>query len=355
VVPKILDFGVSKILEDEVNNALTVAGTVLGSPLYMSPEQASGSSNIDGRTDIFAFGSILFEALCGKRAFDAHNFNALIVTIATQQPLKIDDVAPHIPEPLKAIVRECMVTDRTKRVASFDKVAEKLARALPELESCTLRLPSPYSAAPPSDPDATNALPVIPSDRQPGALAPASLANTVPPRSGNSPPGAFVSPWGAPPLIAKLPGPPWALAVGAGGALLALLIVVILIVSVSKGTGAQRAAAAQASTMATSRASTSTSAGPGAEPPEVNVDSLPVAPKGAGKSTGKLAVSSGPGVCIVSIDGVPQGQSPTMPLALPPGVHTVECRPAAGKVRTANVTVQDGVTERYKFVLDDTN
>src|SRR5579859_7866377 len=56
-VPKILDFGVSKILEDEQNHALTIAGTVLGSPLYMSPEQAMGAVNIDGRTDVFAFGS----------------------------------------------------------------------------------------------------------------------------------------------------------------------------------------------------------------------------------------------------------------------------------------------------------
>ena len=64
-VPKILDFGVSKILEEENNTALTIVGTVLGSPLYMSPEQAMGAEGIDGRTDVFAFGAILFEALSG--------------------------------------------------------------------------------------------------------------------------------------------------------------------------------------------------------------------------------------------------------------------------------------------------
>ncbi|MDF2694035.1 MAG: Serine/threonine protein kinase, partial [Labilithrix sp.] len=78
-IPKLLDFGVSKFLEEDTNHALTVAGTVLGSPLYMSPEQARGESNLDGRTDIFAFGAILFEALCGYRAYEAKNFNALIV------------------------------------------------------------------------------------------------------------------------------------------------------------------------------------------------------------------------------------------------------------------------------------
>src|SRR5580698_4930703 len=84
-VPKLLDFGVSKFVEEE-SHSMTMAGTVLGSPLYMSPEQAMGAEGIDGRTDIFAFGAILFEALAGFRAYDAPNFNALIVAIATKQP-----------------------------------------------------------------------------------------------------------------------------------------------------------------------------------------------------------------------------------------------------------------------------
>src|SRR5579859_3451151 len=99
-VPKLLDFGVSKFLEEEQNHALTVAGTVLGSPLYMSPEQAMGADGIDGRTDVFAFGAILFEAMCGYRAYEAMNFNALIVTIATKQPKSIDEHAPTMPEGL---------------------------------------------------------------------------------------------------------------------------------------------------------------------------------------------------------------------------------------------------------------
>src|SRR5271170_5545208 len=68
-VPKLLDFGVSKFTDDD-DHGLTVAGTVLGSPMYMSPEQAMGSDSIDGRTDVFAFGAILFEALTGLRPYD---------------------------------------------------------------------------------------------------------------------------------------------------------------------------------------------------------------------------------------------------------------------------------------------
>src|SRR5271156_6850668 len=110
-VPKLLDFGVSKFLEEDQQNSLTIAGTVLGSPLYMSPEQAMGAT-VDSRTDVFAFGTIMFEALCGYRAYDAPNFNALIVMIATTQPKKIDDSAPKLPESLRAVARDCMVTNK---------------------------------------------------------------------------------------------------------------------------------------------------------------------------------------------------------------------------------------------------
>src|ERR1700722_7240400 len=141
-VPKILDFGVSKFLEEEGAPSPTIPGTVLGSPLYMSPEQAMGAT-IDSRTDVFAFGTIMFEALCGYRAFAAPNFNALIVMIATTQPKKIDACAASLPEALRAVIRDCMVTDKAKRTGTFDEVAESLAAALPELERSKLQLPTP--------------------------------------------------------------------------------------------------------------------------------------------------------------------------------------------------------------------
>ena len=87
-----------------------------------------GAEGIDGRTDVFAFGAILFEALSGQRAFDGPNFNALIVKIATTQPKRIDDVAADVPESLRAIIRECMVTDKTKRLESFDRVVDAARR-----------------------------------------------------------------------------------------------------------------------------------------------------------------------------------------------------------------------------------
>src|SRR5580692_862799 len=155
-VPKLLDFGVSKFLEEEGQQSLTIAGTVLGSPLYMSPEQAMGAP-VDSRTDVFAFGTIMFEALCGYRAYDAANFNALIVMIATTQPKKIDECAPKVPEKLRAIVRNCMLTDKEKRTQTFEEVCEALVAAVPDIESAGIALPTPARqiGEPLSDPDAT--------------------------------------------------------------------------------------------------------------------------------------------------------------------------------------------------------
>lgn len=180
-IPKLLDFGVSKFLEEDQNHQLTMAGTVLGSPLYMSPEQARGESNLDGRTDVFAFGAILFEALCGYRAYEAKNFNALIVKIATTKPKSIDACAPHVPEGIRHVVRACMETDPKKRAASFDDVVAWLQAALPELEASGVRLPMPLIANSSVDPEATNALPVMrtrPSERPP-AVSP-SMNDTIP-------------------------------------------------------------------------------------------------------------------------------------------------------------------------------
>lgn len=149
VVPKVLDFGVGKFLDDEPDQGLTIAGTVLGSPLYMSPEQARGESDLDGRTDIFAFGAILFEGACGYRAYDAKNFNALIVKIATTAPKDIDLAAPYLPESFRRVVRGCLERDRAKRVGTFDEVLGLLHAALPDL--ARFALPSP-SMPPPEMP-----------------------------------------------------------------------------------------------------------------------------------------------------------------------------------------------------------
>jgi len=87
VVPKLVDFGIAKLADDvDEGRRLTQAGSVLGSPDYMAPEQARGERHVDGRTDVWAMCVMLYEMLTGIRPFHGDNYNALIHAIVTEEP-----------------------------------------------------------------------------------------------------------------------------------------------------------------------------------------------------------------------------------------------------------------------------
>ncbi len=89
LVPKVLDFGIARVLRDDIERHQTMAGEVLGSPDYMSPEQARGQLDIDHRTDIWTFSVLLYESITGKRPFEGHNYNALIASIVSNPPMPV--------------------------------------------------------------------------------------------------------------------------------------------------------------------------------------------------------------------------------------------------------------------------
>jgi serine/threonine-protein kinase len=90
--PKLVDFGLAKSPDEAVDRALTLAGTVLGSPDYMSPEQARGRTDIDWRTDVWSITVVLYEMITGRRPFDAPNYNALITSIVADTPVPTVDL-----------------------------------------------------------------------------------------------------------------------------------------------------------------------------------------------------------------------------------------------------------------------
>lgn len=128
---KVLDFGISKFLDEE-RGALTMVGTVLGSPSYMSPEQARGEE-CDARTDIFSYGALWFEAITGTRPFTGANYNAIIVATATHEPKNIDTLAPQSPAGLRSLIRHCLERNPKKRPATFEHVLRSLEAAMPEI------------------------------------------------------------------------------------------------------------------------------------------------------------------------------------------------------------------------------
>jgi serine/threonine-protein kinase len=379
IVPKILDFGVSKILEEENNMALTVVGTVLGSPLYMSPEQAMGAEGIDRRTDVFAFGAILFEALSGLRAYDGPNFNALIVTIATTEPRSIDEAAPQLPEPLRALIRECIITNKNKRLESFERIVERLDAMMPELEKALLHLPLAHGAERPSDADATTALPVAhPSERPP---PPSSIPPSGPHPSSGHPSGSgsptgnsgLAAPtdslsktrtWLGSAEILRVVRPPHAVTLAAGGVALGVLALVLGIAAAFGGGRSTPHAAIQGSVLSATAGGVPApkSVVPAASDPDessqvplISVDSLPVATRAAAplKGNGRLSVAASPGSCSLSVDGVTRGATPLTGVELSAGVHRLECAPASGRTKSANVSVAEGGTTHFRFALGE--
>ncbi len=133
---KILDFGIAKFVGKEsakpddatLTSAQTAASIVLGTASYMAPEQVRGEP-VDARTDMFAFGAVLFEMLTGKRAFQRGTTAETMTAILREDPPEVTDVQPPIPPALDRIVRRCLEKNPELRFES----AKDLAFALEAL------------------------------------------------------------------------------------------------------------------------------------------------------------------------------------------------------------------------------
>lgn len=127
--PKVLDFGVSKLMGELDSRVRTDSGSVVGSPAYMSPEQAQGSEDVDARTDIWALGVLLYECLTGRTPFAARNYNALMLAIMTVPHSPVRQLRPDVPQELCEIIESCLVKDPAARLESAGLAAARLQRA----------------------------------------------------------------------------------------------------------------------------------------------------------------------------------------------------------------------------------
>lgn len=119
---KIIDFGISKfsVLGSDMN--MTRTGAVMGTPYYMSPEQAKGSSQVDPRSDVYAIGVIMYEALTGRVPFDGDTFNELMFKIVLSEPPALTDVVPDIDPKFAKIVNTAMARELGERYSSADEL-----------------------------------------------------------------------------------------------------------------------------------------------------------------------------------------------------------------------------------------
>jgi serine/threonine-protein kinase len=125
--PKISDFGLAKLAQ---SGELTQAGSVLGSPAYMSPEQARGEG-AEARSDIYALGAVLYRMLSGRPPFEAGDMAGLLLKHIQDEPLPLHETVPGIPKEMEDLVLEMLVKKPEGRPQKMEEVAERLGRLGP--------------------------------------------------------------------------------------------------------------------------------------------------------------------------------------------------------------------------------
>ena len=127
---KVLDFGISKLTDASglAPGSMTRTSALMGSPLYMSPEQMRSSKDVDAQTDIWALGIILFELLTGRPPFRADSVTELAITVASEPAPAIRSFRPDVPSELEAVIFRCLEKDRRRR---YRNVAELALALLP--------------------------------------------------------------------------------------------------------------------------------------------------------------------------------------------------------------------------------
>lgn len=124
-VPKVLDFGISKLLETQ-SFCLTGEKTMLGTPYYMAPEQASSARDVDARSDLYAIGVILYHALSGRVPFAGSSLAQVLSQILHAQPVPLQERVPDVPQAIERVVLRAIEKDPAARYQD----AQSLGRAL---------------------------------------------------------------------------------------------------------------------------------------------------------------------------------------------------------------------------------
>jgi Tol biopolymer transport system component len=133
---KVLDFGVAKLLEPSESGGTTIAatqeGTTVGTPAYMSPEQAEGG-RLDARSDIFSFGSVLYEMVTGRRPFTGDSRLSILTKILKEDPTPPNQLGTAIPLELEKIILRCLRKDSARRYQTMADLKVALEDVVEEL------------------------------------------------------------------------------------------------------------------------------------------------------------------------------------------------------------------------------
>ncbi len=181
---KILDFGISKFNTLGGEFSMTRTGAVMGTPYYMSPEQAKGNRDVDHRADLYAVGVILYEAVAGEVPFNAETFNELLFKIVLENPMPLVEKVPGLDPSFAAIVEKAMAREPAQRYQTANELQEALAgwiEGAPAVPDHTVRNGTPAAfdkTSLPMDGQATRAVGAAPAAKGVGASTQQNWAAT---------------------------------------------------------------------------------------------------------------------------------------------------------------------------------
>ncbi len=233
MVPKLIDFGTSRVAEDPADTShLTMTGEPIGTPAYMSPEQVRGV-RAGAEVDVWAMGVVLYETLSGTRPFVAPNYGALVLRIATEDPQRLDVIAPEVSRAIADVVHRALsrrIEDRPASMGAFLEALRSAERG-PHLspldfdpsEERTVETRLPASEFLSVRPDRTSRA----DDLNKTVLDPPRLVESLPPEGASTPVEWTASTTDAPP-------PPSRKGVFIAGFAALSLVAVVIVVAITR-------------------------------------------------------------------------------------------------------------------------
>jgi eukaryotic-like serine/threonine-protein kinase len=196
---KVTDFGIAKTLNS--GEHLTMTGSLLGTPSYMSPEQARGGE-IDGRSDLFSVGCVLYEMLAGQKAFRGESITALIFKIITEEPPPLHTLDPSIPGEVVSIISKALSKAPETRFQSGRELFDALQPFTRAGSTPTMRV-----AETPTQKSSPNLMATTVTPPTMGAKTPPTVVSTTPPPRATPPPPPRATTAPPPPVAQASPRP----------------------------------------------------------------------------------------------------------------------------------------------------
>jgi serine/threonine-protein kinase len=169
----VTDFGIARAIQEGADSRLTATGVAIGTPAYMSPEQAAGDREIDGRSDLYSLGVVGYQMLTGQLPFQANSTAAMLMKHIAEQPTPIEQLRPGVPPDLSAAVMTMLEKEPSQRFSSAAALKSVLSG---DMSQMPVRTATAIAPRPPWGPPAQSPIPAAPYPTPYGGASVPTLA-----------------------------------------------------------------------------------------------------------------------------------------------------------------------------------